>query len=311
MNLLDRVRAALVRPWIRAELPGWGYLYVRVAGGRDDIKWANTDRAVIIGKLHGYKMILDRANWSERLSFFLGRYYDLPSQLLLRLLTDAGDVVIDVGANNGMMMLTAAQAIGPTGVVICFEPNPRCITRIREHVALNRLTNVQVFPFALGDAEIGMQLSWPVGHTGTGYLSAQLASTDREQVEGCQVAVRVGDEVLASIQQVPRLMKIDVEGFEMCVLRGSEATIAKHRPIVMLELIENYLRRQGSSAAEVWGFLRELGYIGYSTGLKRGLLRHGISLRERHSEQGVDCSDVLFIHRDDERRERLNRYCSL
>jgi len=63
----------------------------------------------------------------------------------------AGDVVYDVGAHVGFYTLLAAELVGPTGQVIAFEPLPRNLKFIKQHVALNNYTNVTVFGSAVSD----------------------------------------------------------------------------------------------------------------------------------------------------------------
>ena len=117
-------------------------------------------------------MILDLRNWSERISYFLRRYYDLPSQLALRALLRPGDEMLDVGANIGMMSLLAARLVGPGGRVDAFEPHPGCVERVREILDENRIGHVHVHPIALSDREGTAVLTLPGATTGSGTLSA-------------------------------------------------------------------------------------------------------------------------------------------
>jgi FkbM family methyltransferase len=57
------------------------------------------------------------------------------------------------------------------------------------------------------------------------------------------------------------LIQFDVEGFEMNALLGSEKTIKNHKPVVCLELYEQWLYRYGNSSKEVFSFMNNLGYI--------------------------------------------------
>src|SRR5262245_49548095 len=116
-----------VRPYVRRELPGWGRVYAAMVGGyRRDWLWAAAKVRTIRGKRHGYAMRLDLSKWADRSAFFLGRWYDLNTQLLMSALLRPGDTVVDVGANRGMFALAASRLVGETGRVVCFEPNPNC-----------------------------------------------------------------------------------------------------------------------------------------------------------------------------------------
>lgn len=68
----------LALPYARLELPGWGQLLKKVGVYRNEL-WEHTLTRTIRGKWHGYLMTLDLSNWSERQTYFLGRFYDLPT----------------------------------------------------------------------------------------------------------------------------------------------------------------------------------------------------------------------------------------
>jgi len=100
--------ALALKGYSRRELPGWGWV-LRRAGVFDDSVWREAPTAVAEGKLHGFRMELDLRNWSERQTYFLGRFYDLPTQLLVMRLLRRGDLFVDVGANIGMISALAAR----------------------------------------------------------------------------------------------------------------------------------------------------------------------------------------------------------
>src|SRR5947208_1529536 len=123
-----RLVIALVRPYIWHELPGWGKIYAAFIGDyKRNWLWNDFGQRAIREKHTGHLLTLDLAHWADRATFFLGRWYDLPTQLLIRDLLEPGDTVVDVGANRGNFALVASSLVGLTGKVICFEPNPTCV----------------------------------------------------------------------------------------------------------------------------------------------------------------------------------------
>jgi len=99
-----------VRPYTMRELPGWGRLYELLVGGyRRNQRWTGFAPRWVRGKLHGYDMLIDLASWSNRDTYFLGRFYDVPNQLLIKALVQPGETVVDIGANEGMISLVAAR----------------------------------------------------------------------------------------------------------------------------------------------------------------------------------------------------------
>ena len=245
-------------------------------------------------------MELALSDWAQRLTFFVGRYYELGVQLVLDSTLSPGDRFVDIGANIGMVTLHARSLVGATGHIDCFEPNPECIGHLRGHLQINNIENVEIHTCALSDKESTMNLKLTSEHSGT----ATLAEVD-EVTHAVPVKVCVGDNLL---MQGPRVdvIKVDVEGFEMNVLSGLNRTLKAFKPIIITELIEDNLRRAGSSVAAVSQQLGGLGYAPLGIGSVRNGLRHQLVL----SRSLDDCNDGVWIHSDDARSTRLSRFIS-
>jgi FkbM family methyltransferase len=281
-------------PYSRFELPGWGRLLrkIGVLVPVGDTRWDHAPTRHARGKLHGYLMRLDLSNWAERMTYFLGRYYELNVQLLLTAVLRSGDRVVDIGGNIGMITLTMARTVGADGRVDCFEPNPRCIETLRHHTGLNRLGQVRIHAMALSDSPGQMRLNLTSSHTGT----ATLAEVD-DVKEAIVVPVEVGDRVLASGPPI-RLIKIDVEGFEMHVLRGLSQTLRRDRPMLITEFIEAQFARAGTSGAAIADLLRVLGYRPLAVTTRRDWFLHRLHLSDFDARQPRS-NDVFWVHRDD------------
>ncbi|MFN4295091.1 MAG: FkbM family methyltransferase [Thermoflexales bacterium] len=159
----------------------------------------------------------------------------------------AGRVVYDVGAWEGVFTLFFARAVGATGQVIAFEPNPFNAMRLRENLALNGLTNARLVELALGERAGSAWLAAPAGASGRGALV--LTPTD------LPVAVQTLDGLVeASALPAPDFVKIDVEGAELAVLRGGADTLARRRPALLIEV------HPQADYAALWAFLDALGY---------------------------------------------------
>jgi FkbM family methyltransferase len=273
--------AFLILPYTRAELPGWarvmhGVGFGAALGGAERMRpeWKQMPKAIVRGKRHGFQMKLDRSDWAQCSTWFLGRYYELGVQRTLDQLLRKGDTMVDIGANIGMIALHARSLVGETGRVICFEPNPECADAIEEHMAMNAIGNVSVRRCALAAANGSLTLSLTSDHTGTATLARVPGA-----VRSIQVAVRVGDEELERV--IPRVIKIDVEGFELQVLQGLRKTLARHKPFLITELVDEHLAGAGTSADEVHDFLSEFGYTPYGIATERSPMRHDVVLRPR------------------------------
>jgi FkbM family methyltransferase len=135
-----------------------------------------------------------------------------------------GQVFVDVGANVGVMAFTAAQAVGPQGKVIAFEPNEDNARYFLRGVFENGYQEfVRLYRVALSDKPSLFALR---GSSNT-HLIDPAAQT--RLVQGI-----AGDDVLASEPAVD-LIKLDIESHEPFALRGLARTIRRHKPKILCE----------------------------------------------------------------------------
>jgi len=171
---------------------------------------------------------------------------------LLCSLIKPGNVVLDVGANIGLYTLPMSRAVGSTGTVVAFEPDPDNLRILKQNVEHNNCTNVLVMPFALGAVEGEMDLFQVDGNRGNlGF--ADLAGTGR----AVKVFVRRGVDVLRELGiNMPSIIKIDVEGAEPLVISGLEC----HPKYIQFEYVPSQLR---ALQQDPIGFLDQLVSDGY------------------------------------------------
>jgi len=159
-----------------------------------------------------------------------------------------GGFVIEAGANIGCHTVPIARHVGPRGHVLCFEPQRVLHQMLCGNLALNALWNVTAERVALG-AEMGVAHLPTPTYEDDGNFGGVALSADGE---GEPVPVVTVD----SYTNLPacHLLKIDVEGMELEVLRGAAATIARFRPLIYCE---NDRPERGKALV---GHLRGLGY---------------------------------------------------
>ena len=165
--------------------------------------------------------------------------------VLACLLRASEGAFVDVGVNLGQTLLKV-RTLAPGRPYIGFEPNPLCVAFARRLIAINAFRDAIVAPFGLSDAPQVLQLfaqpGDPVDSSAT-VLPAMY--TTQDDWERTPVAVVRGDDALASME-VGRVgvIKVDVEGAELEVLRGLEATLSAHRPSVLCEILPSYSHGQ-------------------------------------------------------------------
>ena len=133
-------------------------------------------------------------------------------------------VFLDVGSNWGYFSIHVASQTDFKGIVHAFEPFPASFADLDRLVSdLGLAGSVSCHPIALGAEETELSMTNP-RHSG-------LAMLDRD-AKGPRVPVRTLDSL--SFGRVD-LIKMDLEGFEYDFLRGGDATIASHRPVIVFE----------------------------------------------------------------------------
>ena len=208
---------------------------------------------VVAGPLRGKRFILGAAAGpAGGVSILAGRCEPEQSAAVARVLAP-GDVFFDVGANVGYYTLLASDRVGPRGRVVAFEPDLRNLSFLHRHLALNRARNVTVLPFACA-AESGYR-SFEMGDTiATGHLSTRDTASGALPPGATPVHLVCIDAMVRLLGLRPTVMKIDVEGAELEVLRGANETLAACRPRIFLSIHSDILR------ADCLALLRSRGY---------------------------------------------------
>lgn len=266
-----------IRPYVRAELPGWGRLY-RAAGGGGP-RAVRCDQVVHdVAKVHPYQLELHLDDWLDRLHYFLGRPYELHTVEVVRHALAPGEHALDVGANVGCVALLMAHAVGPMGRVLCVEPNPRMVQRLEGNLRLNGLRHVSVAPVALGAAPGFATLHVAPDNPATATLGKQDVRHARGVVEHIDVPITTGDELVTRHAIAPSFVKIDAEGYEPPILDGMLETLRTHRPTLVTEVIAGHLAGNGFAPRDLADRLVPLGYQAFVLGTQRGMGRHRLRL---------------------------------
>lgn len=158
-------------------------------------------------KQRGYRLRFHRSNLSEQL--WLDSASRADALEFFRAYLKPGDNVIDVGANIGDTALTASLCVGPTGHVWSVEPHPRTFRFLETNLKLNRVTNVQVLNFAVGET---------LGEVT--FTDDRRDDMNRVGAGAFRVPIRRLDDLVACRDPIA-LLKVDVEGYEKPVFAGA------------------------------------------------------------------------------------------
>lgn len=188
---------------------------------------------------------------------------------LVEKLVSSGDVVIDIGANIGAVSLLAAAQTPKK--VYAFEPDVRVFVDLQENISINNFSHlIEVFSLAVSDSVGVIEFSQSATTETSHIVSSNESGTT---VKTTTIDAFMKEKRLSRVH----VLKIDVEGAEKMVLRGSEQTLKQKKiSCLLLELNANNLEF-GSSHIDCLKFLMNHGYKCYEilddviTPLKRSL----------------------------------------
>lgn len=192
--------------------------------------------------------------------FYEAHRYEQSERQVLWSHLKQGATFIDVGAHIGFYTLLAAKRVGRQGRVFAFEPDPVTYARLIRNVKANPelASRIHLFERAASDSEGVAQL-----YRSTAWNMGGNTLAEAEGAPATSVETTTLDHIFLQEAFDPRctVVKIDVEGHEIKVLRGFHKTLSrKDKPILVVEAADQHLRRAGASSEHLVKELKSLGY---------------------------------------------------
>ena len=161
-----------------------------------------------------------------------GECCEIEVAFLLQLLSLRPGIVMEVGTNIGSHTVPIAKALGTQGRrLMAFEPQPVIFQNLCANLALNAIGNVMAWPSACGDEAATLYFSQPDYSSGGNFGGVSMSKSPLPS--GVAIPCIRLDDVFGS--DPVGLMKIDVEGFELLVLKGAEGILDRSRPVIYVE----------------------------------------------------------------------------
>jgi FkbM family methyltransferase len=127
---------------------------------------------------------------------------------------------------------------------------------------MNKITQIEVHNIGLAERPGVLQLNIPKADT-LAYFAIAEDCEIQEVQSRIDVTVARGDDVVRDRIVGNLMLKADVEGFELYVLRGFEETIARYKPPILIEIVPSFFRRAGVDEIQLFDFFIERGYRGF------------------------------------------------
>jgi FkbM family methyltransferase len=201
---------------------------------------------VVDSARYGYWKLVERSGWEPY------------ARKVLNTELTSGSTFIDIGSWIGPFTLLAAKIVGEQGSVHAIEPDPEARKVLLKNIALNQLANVKVYPIALTD-KIGTAQITTSGLFGSG-LTTLLLDLGNGGIMPCTTTTLKTFVRENSI--IPDLIKMDVEGSEYQLLRGSEDYICSVHPPLLIEIHSHVLsEEQNRYVAQIIGTYDSISFL--------------------------------------------------
>tara|TARA_B100000927_G_C16448128_1_gene462690 strand:- start:151 stop:1005 length:855 start_codon:yes stop_codon:yes gene_type:complete len=177
--------------------------------------------------------------------------------------------IVDAGANLGFYSIFYSMIEDVN--VISFEPFPETFKYLEQNISSNKISNIKPLELGLFSETTEMSIGSPNAFNFYSFFTKIFKFTDKDQA-GCASVftsektapvakfIKGDDCSELRLQKHIDLIKIDVEGSELFVLKGLKETILKKKPALIIEFSTHALLAANVSSQEIWNYLRELGY---------------------------------------------------
>ncbi len=173
---------------------------------------------------------------------------------------------IDVGANFGLFTLYFSKLLNSKGYVYAIEPDNECCKLIKESAQINNLKNISINNCAISD-KVGFtemrreddETSYQTSLAFVGKINAKSENLNK-------VEVTTLDSIFEKINNEIDIIKIDVEGHEASVINGFKLSLSnpdKSPKVMMMELVDQHLKRFGASREELINLIDSFGYVSH------------------------------------------------
>lgn len=172
--------------------------------------------------------------------------------------------VFDVGAHVGLYTLPASRVISDDGYVYAFEPSGVNRSYLERHLRYNDITNVKVYPLLIGESSGKSVPFYENPYYPDDMNAVNVVKNFKKYREACKKQASL-DDFCRDENIIPEVMKIDVEGAEVRVLKGARKMLKESKPIIFLSVHPSRLLALGDSVDTLIELVHNMGYEAYDT----------------------------------------------
>jgi len=222
----------------------------------------------VVGKKQKLKCIRNDLNWELNLSegidlsiYLFGSFETNISKSLEKIIKKKSSTIIDIGANIGSLSLYFAKQI-KSGLVYAIEPTDYAYSKLLKNIKLNPALSKKLLPFQIMLTERKkikpktIHSSWNLKNSTSSHKIHKgiLKPLKKAKTETLDQFVKKN-----KIRSVD-VIKLDVDGYELNVLKSGKKFLTKHKPLIIMEIAPYLYPEFGYSAIDLCNFTLSLGY---------------------------------------------------
>lgn len=211
---------------------------------------------IIVKEIQGINYELNLKEVIDSSLYYSGTYENDEEKLVDELL-NPGMIAFDIGANFGYYTFRMAKKVEPGGTIYAFEPTTWAYDKLLRNASLNpNITNIEYMKIALSDStaekELNIQSSYRIDNKNGNFIGKYKITSLDEFVR---------DNHFNKID----FIKMDVDGYEGKIIRGSQYVLKKYHPIILMEICPSMLEKNMDHVSDLIEILTSLGYKYWST----------------------------------------------
>ena len=203
MGAIKKITPSFARKYFRSKLDA-SFLYSR------------NNKPLVYAQNHWFE-INEEPSTS---TLYQNRIYEQETTTFFRNYLKKGDTVYDIGANIGYFSLEFARLVGRNGKVLAFEPHPEIFKTLDRNISRNGYKNITGYNYACGNQIGKVDLYLSTENEGNHKIVKNVNSSESVSVKVIELNTFINDDM-------PRIMKIDIEGAELLALQGIGDSLMK------------------------------------------------------------------------------------
>ena len=187
--------------------------------------------------------------------FIYGKGYETKVGPALNSAIKTGDTCWDIGANLGLYTKALSELVGKNGFVRAFEPHPKTFNNLKKII---KNVNTEIHNIGFGDSKEKVRFSDLEDHTINSIVDTSYTGKYLE------VEITTIDKVIVEKNwEAPNIIKIDVEGFELEIMKGMSSTLYnKNLRFILIEIHHKIMenRKIKNGAHQIQKLLENAGF---------------------------------------------------